>query len=75
MDNSNINDGNPNILSGTEQGVDSPGKTDQDKENVNVLKNEQLHDAEKAQSNQEIDDSLQRSGEQNENDEGKSQQL
>jgi hypothetical protein len=75
MDNSNINDGNPNILSGNEQGVNSPAKTDQDKENINTLKNEQLHDADKPQSNQEIDSSLQRSGEQNENDDGKKQQL
>ena len=75
MDNSNINEGNANILSGTEQGADSPGKTDQDKENINVLKNEQLEAAEKAQPSQEIDDSLQRSGQQNENDHGKYLQL
>ena len=75
MDNPNINDGSANILSGTGQGAALPDKTDQDKENVNVLKNEQLDGAEKAQSNQEIDDSLHRSGQQNENDHGKFKQL
>lgn len=73
MEISNKNHGNPNILSGNKQGGDGQGKTDQDKENVNTLKNEQLHDTEKPQPDQEMTNNLERSKEQNENEDGKNQ--
>jgi len=75
MDNPNINDGNQNILSGNEEGVNSQQKSDQDKENVNVHKNEHLEGSEKPQQDQEIADNSQRSGQENENEQGKHLQL
>jgi hypothetical protein len=70
MDNPNINEGNPNILSGNEAGADLHDQPEQNKENVDVLKNEQLHDSEKSQQNQEFDDTLQRPDQPNQIDEG-----